>query len=192
MAAMPWMIWNGARHDGDPRTFALPAAGGLLAMWIGFQLDDPAAATIDPAPVTLLERRAVRLSLTVPVATSLWCALVIDARGGTLWLSLSLAFAAEVAVALAGAAVAIAALGNGRGGAGALVALFVVFLLIPAALGAPFALFEGTGSWALYGRALAIGAAAVGVCVLATDLPNLGRIRQRFRVPGTPTDSANA
>jgi fluoroquinolone transport system permease protein len=86
--------------------WALRAGAVLLALWAGFALDDPAEATIEPAPFPPLGRRALRLLLALAALAACWALLVARTPGVPPVGGVTLEAAALVAVALAAAAVA--------------------------------------------------------------------------------------
>lgn len=109
---------------------------GALALCIGAAclLDDPAGATADATPTSLLRRRLLRIGLALPLLAAIWI--------GSLWHmtaaddawfgpaargALSLQLCALLALTLAGSAAALRIMPDERGGwAGAIVPLAVV------------------------------------------------------------------
>jgi hypothetical protein len=179
------VVWNGFHDHGDPRVFHLPTAGGLIAMWVGFQYDDVATPTIEASPVTLLIRRIVRSTVALPAAVAAWVLLAAYGRSGDMMATLAAAFTAQLLVAMAGAAIGIHLLGEGRGGPTALAALLCVFVLVPLALEVPYRVNPSTDTWThLFGRYLAIGGAALSLFVgLSRDVRRRSRTRRARRTP---------
>jgi hypothetical protein len=64
------------RVGGDPY-LRLRLAGVAMAATVAFVLDDRAAATLASSPVTLIERRALRMIVVVPIVAMWWHGLVL-------------------------------------------------------------------------------------------------------------------
>jgi len=153
------VVWSGLRHDGDASVKHLPMAGGLLAVWMGFLLDDPAAESVASVPFTVVSRRGVRILVAVPVVGLAWVLLSLQADVAARWATLTTAFAAQLLVALGCAAIGAKVLGPGRGGPVAAAGLFLVFVVLPLVFKVPLTLDLLTDSWNnLYGRSLLSGA----------------------------------
>ena len=166
------IVWSGMRHGGDASVMHLPVAGGLIAAWAGFLLDDAAAETVAGAPTTLVARRVVRIVLAIPAMALAWAAFVVyaDATGNAL--TLSAALTAQIVVALGFAAVGTGRAGTGRGGPLAIAGLFLVFVVLPLLFKVPLTLNPDVDSWHhLYGQWLWIGAAGLIVFRVASADP---------------------
>jgi hypothetical protein len=148
----------------------LAVAGVLLAVWIGFVLDDPAAESVSAVPTPLLFRRGIRIAMALPVVWVLWSALSVYAAQGWKTPSLATAFAAQLIVALACAALGIRVTGQEHGGLFAVGGLFVVSFLLPQILGLPVALDRVTSTWSqLYGRSIVIVVAGLITFLVASE-----------------------
>jgi acetyl esterase len=173
-------IWISFHTDSIGTETHLPYAGFLLAVWLGFVLEDPAAETTVSVPTPLLLRRAVRFAVAMPPVWSIWGVLLVYAhRSGFVSLSLSLNLGAQLVAALALAAVGSRSVGEERAGLFAAVGLVILFFVVPAVMRLPPVSYEpGGSSWMqLYGRSLLI--ATVSMLVFA--LVSLDRVhRPRF------------
>lgn len=166
------IVWSGLRHGGDARAQHLPLAGALLAVWIGFLLDDPAAESVASVPLPLVSRRGVRILLAVPAIGLAWMLLSLQADIAGKAVTLTTAFAAQVVVALGFAAVGTRVSGDERGGPVAVAGLFFVFLVLPLLLKVPMTLDPLTDSWHhLYGRWVWLGGAGLLLFLAASADP---------------------
>jgi len=171
------MIWSGTRKGGDPLAFHLPAAGLLLAVWLGFQLADSAAITVASSPMTLLRRGALRLVVVVPPVVVVWALLCVQADTGAKTATLSALFFACVCIAFGLAAAGERLLGPGRGGPLAIAGLFLLFAVLPATFKVSWSLEPTLDSWHhLYGRWLWIAALGLLAFLVASTDP-----ARRFR-----------
>jgi fluoroquinolone transport system permease protein len=128
------IVWHFATQTygtaGDA-ALSLRLAALSLAVGVAFVLDDPSEGTIAPAPVSLLARRCLRISLTVPAAVGVWLVLHRLANGAA-YLSnplpvrgLIVEVLAFTVLALAGASGAQGQL-EGLGGAGGAATVMLV------------------------------------------------------------------
>lgn len=152
---------------GIPPAFVI----AVVAAGVSYVLDDPAAAILDATPSSRPRRRAVRLTLTLPVAAVLWLAVVLP-----LWAlrpgvppagPAHLALATLLAVVLAGSAV-----GGGVAGAPLVLGVAVAGTALPA----PWALSVGAGQSRNWLVVLALAGSAL--FLLSRD-PALRRRRRR-------------
>lgn len=166
------IVYAGHHHGGDPSVASLPASGVLLAVWIGFLLDDAAAESVTSAPTRLIVRRTVRIAVGIPGIAIAWTLFVMYANGAEKATTLSMALAAAALVALGFAALGTRVGGNGRGGPTAAAGLFLVFLVLPLVFKVSLTLDPRTDSWHhLYGRWLWIGAAGLVTFLFASADP---------------------
>jgi hypothetical protein len=166
------IVHTGLREKASTGEAPLAIAGVLLAVWIGFVLDDPAAESVSAVPTPLLFRRAIRIAMALPVVWALWGALSVYAAQGWKTPSLATAFAAELIVALAFSALGIRVTGDEHGGLFAVGGLFVVFFLLPQIFGIDVSLDRVTSSWTdLYGRSIVIGVAGLLTFLVASEGP---------------------
>lgn len=156
------MVWSGSRKGGDPLALHLPAAGMLLAIWVGFQFTDSAASTVAASPMTLLRRQALRVPLAVAPIAVVWALLCLQADTGPKTATLGALFLALAFVAVGTAAAGERILGPGRGGPAVVAGLFLVFGVMPVMFRVAWSLDPVLDSWHhLYGRFLWI--AAIGM-----------------------------
>lgn len=131
--------------DGQPLTLTVARlAMMMLAIGVGFALDDPAAVTLAASPTSLPRRRAARCALAVTGAAA---GLAVIAAGARLWsgqsangvplTALLLEGAALSALALAASAVSISWRGATSGGFAAIRAV-LLFSLIEMVVGRRF------------------------------------------------------
>jgi fluoroquinolone transport system permease protein len=158
------------RHQPNPDFTALRGGALLLALWAGFTLDDPAEATVAPAPFPLLGRRALRVLLALAALGACWVLLLARTPGPLPVPGVTLEAAALVAVALAAAGVAARVVADRLGG---LVAGPVVLGFTLAAIRLPRRLWlypaPGDPGWtAAHGRWTAVLAIAMLVLLLAS------------------------
>ena len=152
----------------------------LLALGVGFVLDDPAAATLACSPSTLWWRRRMRLVLMLPLVAFLWATVVAVAElpTATDHGPAALESATMVAVVLAASAAAARWNGDGMGGAAA----------GPVLLGLVFVARVLPGRWAFFPvqvherRWLVALVVACGVLLLASRDP-ARRAMNRSRAP---------
>ncbi|WP_412538247.1 hypothetical protein R8Z50_20555 [Longispora sp. K20-0274] len=149
----------------------------LPAVGLAFVLDDPSHPTVEPAPVSLLRRRAARVALAGAVLVGWWSAVLLSVR---LWLPDTrwpvAALTLEV-VTMAAAGCAAAAIAGRRAAErrGAVIAAPVVLALAGTAtvLPAPVALLvePGDPAWvAAHGRWLGVlGLAVLCFLVMSRD-----------------------
>jgi hypothetical protein len=114
-----------------------------LAAGMAFVLDDPSVESTSMTPVSLLTRRLIIISLTLPVAAAAWLLLGRVAKGSpatevevSAW-PFAVEFLAYCSVALAGAAVGARYLGDrvgGTTGAGAALLVAAAAALLPGRL----------------------------------------------------------
>jgi hypothetical protein len=191
-----------SRGEGVP-LLPLRVAAVLLCLGAAFVLDDEAGATVEPAVVSLMIRRGLRMALAIPLLGLAW--------GGTLWVAsrlaasgggtvaikasslpvgaLTLEAAALLAVTLASGAVGTRSLGHGKGGvaAGPTLLAFVVAMvsiqrywdLFPSAAGGP-------GWTAAHVRwAIVLFTAGTVLAWFSLDPARRSKVMHRGRPPGT-------
>lgn len=123
--------------DGQPLTLTVARlAMMLLAIGVGFALDDPAAVTLAASPTSLPRRRATRCALAAAGAAAGLALIAIGARvwsgqsaGDVPLTALLLEGAALCAVALAASAVSIGWRGATSGGPAAIRAVLLFFVV---------------------------------------------------------------
>jgi hypothetical protein len=115
----------------------LSASAAAVAATAAYALDDPAAATLQSSPTTLLRRRAHRITLTLPALAVFWALATTTVSRSSPHLPVAahtLQLATLVAIALAGAST-IASVGDRtRGGTFGALAVLICFgtALLPA------------------------------------------------------------
>jgi hypothetical protein len=196
IAAIGGLILYGGKHSVEGiGEVHLYAAGLLLGVWTGFLIADPAAEITAGMPLPLLERRAVRMAVALPVVWATWGSLSWYAGLGPRTGPLAAAFAAQLAVALALAAVGEHVAGRERGGLLAAGGLFAVFFVVPLASRFTLSLDPARQTWAhLYGRWIAATGVAFLVFLAASADPArprpLGIWKLRFaRSPAVAEES---
>lgn len=154
-----WVVWRTASDpygSAQGAALALRVAALSLGIGVAFVLDDPTEDLTGPAPVSLLARRAVRVGLTLPLATVVWLLLLRIANGAPYMPAplpagaMLVEFGAFASLALGGAALGSRRLADGLGGpagAGAVMLSSVPGMVLP--LGHPLAgLVPGTELYA--------------------------------------------
>ena len=139
-----WVVWSGAREDGDPATIAVPVATAMLGFWLCLLFEDAAADITGPSPVPLWRRRVVRVTLAMPAYAAVWfaCTWVGPLHGPTgpmAGMAIGVA-----AVALAAASVSSRVVAPSRSGPVSVAALVGAIVAVPVvvalALGRPAAI----------------------------------------------------
>ncbi len=167
------LILYGGKHSAEGvGELHLYAAGLLLGVWTGFLIADPAAEITAGLPLPLLERRAVRIAVALPVIWGTWGSLSWYAGLGPRTGPLAAAFASQLAVALGLASVGEYVAGRERGGLLAAGGLFAVFFVVPLGFRLTLSLDPARHSWAhLYGRWIAVAGVAIAVFLAASADP---------------------
>lgn len=173
IASIGSLILYGGKHSAEGiGELHLYAAGLLLCVWTGFLIADPAAEITAGVHLPLLERRAVRMAVALPVVWAAWGSLSWYAGLGPRTGPLAAPFAAQLAVALALAAVGEHVAGRDRGGLLAAGGLFAVFFVLPLALRITLSLDPARQTWGhLYGRWIAATGIAFAVFLVASTDP---------------------
>lgn len=133
-----WVVWSGAREEGNPAAIALPIATTMLGLWLCLLFEDAASEIAAPSPVPLWLRRAIRITIAAPPVAAAWFAFT--------WLGplhgptppMAAMVAAVIVVALACAAATTRFVSSTRSGPVAAVALIGVVLVLPILLARVF------------------------------------------------------
>lgn len=167
-------VVHGEPDGGPSRETLLLLAGFLLAVWIGFLLDDPAANIVASLPTPLLFRRVLRVAVVLPPVWTAWMSFAWYAHAGPATHYAAVEFAARLAVALGLAAVGTRVAGEEHGGLFATGGLFLIFVALPIALlSVPaLALREPTFAYR-YGRWIVTG--VVGLAGFASESRDAAR-----------------
>ncbi len=145
----------------------LPAVAMLLAVCVGFTVDDGTERTTAPTPTPLLWVRGLRGAAVLSVALVCWGAALVSADVGWTVVSLTAGFIAMCCVALGLASVGTVAVGRTRAGLFAAVGLVTIFVVVPTAYDVSLGLEPTSTTWGhLYGRWLLVG--GLGLAVLAS------------------------
>jgi hypothetical protein len=173
IATIGGLILYGGKHSGEGiGEVHLYAVGLLLGIWTGFLIADPAAEISAGVPLPLLERRAVRVAVALPVLWAVWGLLSWYAALGPRTGPLAAAFTSQLSVALGLAAVGEHVAGQERGGLLAAGGLFAVFFFVPLAFRLTLSLDPAGQTWAhLYGRWIAVAGLAFLVFLAASADP---------------------
>lgn len=126
-----WVVWSGAREEGNPAAIALPIATTMLGLWLCLLFEDAASEIAAPSPVPLWLRRAIRITIAAPPVAAAWFAFT--------WLGplhgptppMAAMVAAVIVVALACAAVSTRFVSSTRSGPVAAVGLVGAVLVLP-------------------------------------------------------------
>ncbi|MEY2450906.1 MAG: hypothetical protein QOD92_480 [Acidimicrobiaceae bacterium] len=174
---------------GDDPGLRLRIVGIAMAAALAFVLDDRAAATLASSPVTLIERRALRLGLVLPLAALWWIGIVgvVSARRvaplpSTSLLALELAMYS--ALGFAGCVWSQRRSDDGSGGAtgAATVAMLALAGVLPLPSWWPLA-HSGSGGASL--RLQLVLTFAIAALVLGSLDPSTGRaLRNRRQATG--------
>ncbi|MEX1264815.1 MAG: hypothetical protein WEE66_12950 [Actinomycetota bacterium] len=133
-----WVVWSGAREEGNPAAIALPIATTMLGLWLCLLFEDAASEIAAPSPVPLWLRRAIRITIAAPPVAAAWFAFT--------WLGplhgptppMAAMVAAVIVVALACAAATTRFVSSTRSGPVAAVALIGFVLVLPILLARVF------------------------------------------------------
>jgi hypothetical protein len=172
------------------------ACGVLLAVWIGFLLEDPAAELTASTPPPLLARRAIRLLIAIPVVWAAWASLAWYSGFWSSSGTLAAAYASQLLVSLGLAGIGARFSDSRQSGLIAAAGLIALYFVIPIALResvlpvAPPATIRH-----LYGRWIVMGISGLLAFLAAGADPARRPVGARsrllaFRAPGLTREAA--
>jgi hypothetical protein len=138
---LAWHMQNQPFLDASAAGVTIRVIAIMLTAGLAFSLDDPTEDSTGSTPITILQRRALRIALVMPLTMGMWLVLrawvagAITERGQDLpTTSMVIEFLAFAAVGYAGAALGTRVLSDrlgGLAGAGSVLTVAVVLAVFP-------------------------------------------------------------